>query len=58
MVKAGIYSVMADTTPDLSNHDQMSACIRYLDSNAKVWKRLIEITETDDKTGQGFYTNF
>lgn len=32
--------------------------IKCLDSNAKVCERLIEITETDDKTGKGFYTNF
>lgn len=46
---------MADTTPDLSNRDQMAVCVRYLDSNAQVWERLIEITETDNKTGKGYF---
>lgn len=41
VVEAGIYSVMADTTPDLSSRDQMAVCVRHLDSNVKVWKRLI-----------------
>lgn len=58
IIEAGIYSVMADTTPDLSNRDQMSVCVRYLDSNAKVWERLIEITEANDKTGKGNYNKF
>lgn len=44
---------MADTTPNLSNRDQMSVCVRYVDTKSKVWKRLIEITETQDKTGKG-----
>lgn len=48
-----MYSVMADTTPDLSNRDQMSVCVRYVDTNSKVWERFIEITETQDKTGKG-----
>jgi hypothetical protein len=51
--RAKMYSVMADTTPDLSNRDQMSVCVRYVDTNSKVWERLIEITETQDKTGKG-----
>lgn len=56
--EAGIYSIMADTTPDLSNRDQMSICVRYVDANAKVWERLIEITEVQDKTGTGNYNYF
>lgn len=48
-----MYSVMADTTPDLSNRDQMSVCVRYVDTKSKVCERLIEITETQDKTGKG-----
>jgi len=51
--KAQMYSVMADTTPDLSNRDQMSVCVRYVDTKSKVCERLIEITETQDKTGKG-----
>lgn len=53
MKKAGMYSVMADTTTDLSNRDQMSVCVRYVDTNSKVWERLIEVIETQDKTGIG-----
>jgi len=36
-----IYSIMADTTPDISNRDQISVCVRYVDSSGKVLERLI-----------------
>lgn len=48
-----MYSVMADTTPDLSHKDQMAICVRYVDSKAKVCERLLDITEVVDKTGAG-----
>jgi hypothetical protein len=44
---------MADITPDLSNYNQISVCVRYIDTNSKVWEQLIEIIETQDKTGKG-----
>lgn len=36
---------MADTTPDFSNRNRMSA--RYVETNSKVWERLIVATETE-----------
>jgi hypothetical protein len=50
---AGIYSVMADTTPDISRSDQLSVCVRYIDSLGDVSERLLEVCQTKDKTGLG-----
>lgn len=49
---------MANITPDLSNLDEMSMCIRYSDSNTNIRDLLIEITEKVDKTGKSLYTSF
>ncbi|XP_050064221.1 zinc finger MYM-type protein 1-like [Aphis gossypii] len=54
---ANMYSIMADTTPDMSNRDQMSVCVRYVDSSGKVLERLIELVEVTDKTGKGTAQN-
>lgn len=45
--KANIFSVMADTTPDLSNQDRLAICVRYVD---EATERLLEIAEGIDKT--------
>jgi len=50
---AGIYSVMANTTPDISRSDQLSVCIRYIDSLGDVSERLLEVCQANDKTGLG-----
>ncbi|KAF0748483.1 zinc finger MYM-type protein 1-like, partial [Aphis craccivora] len=51
--EAGMYSILADTTPDLSHKDQLSVCLRYVNSKAEVCERLIAIDEIVDKTGKG-----
>lgn len=51
--EAAMYSIMADTTPDLSHKDQLSVCLRYVNSKAEVCERLIAIDEIVDKTGKG-----
>jgi hypothetical protein len=48
--EAGMYSIMADTTPDLSHKDQLSVCLRYVNSKAEVCERLNGIDEIVDKT--------
>lgn len=47
-----MYSVMSDATPDLSNRDQMSVCVRYINSSWKVLERLIELVEIIAYTGK------
>jgi len=48
-----LFSVMADTTPDISLKDQLAICIRYVDQNGVTNERLLDITESIDKTGYG-----
>ncbi|KAL4126385.1 hypothetical protein QTP88_010607 [Uroleucon formosanum] len=48
--KVNIFSVMADTTTDISNQDRLAICIRYVNDNGE---RLLEISECIDKTGIG-----
>ncbi len=52
--KAKFFSVMADTTPDLSHKDQLSLGVRFVDSDGKISERIIDFDEIKDKTGQGF----
>ena len=50
---AGMFGVMADTTPDVSNKDQLAVAVRYLDTNDQPVERLIQVKEVTDKTGEG-----
>ncbi|KAF2889409.1 hypothetical protein ILUMI_16764 [Ignelater luminosus] len=49
--EAKIYTVMADTTPDVSHQDQLSLCIRYVDNTGKPKERLLEIRPITNKSG-------
>ncbi|XP_065656431.1 uncharacterized protein LOC136081928 isoform X1 [Hydra vulgaris] len=49
--KSELFSVMADTTPDISNKNQLAVCIRYIDSNGKANERLLDVIESTTKTG-------
>ncbi|XP_065644247.1 uncharacterized protein LOC136075341 [Hydra vulgaris] len=51
--EANIYSVSADTTPDISNQDRLSVCVRYVNSQGKSVERLLGIEKGNDKTGSG-----
>ena len=53
VVSAEIYSVMADTSPDISNMDRMVVAVRYVDDNNVPNERVLEMKETADKTGIG-----
>ncbi|XP_065060569.1 uncharacterized protein LOC135687841 [Rhopilema esculentum] len=46
------FSVMADTTPDTSNKDQMAIVVRYV-INAKPVERLLCLRILKDKSGEG-----
>lgn len=50
---ANLYSVMADTTPDISHKDRLAVCVRYINNEGKAMERLLEINEGTDKTGLG-----
>ena len=49
------FSVMADTTPDTSNKDQLSIIVRYV-VNAKPVERLLCLRILKDKSGEGHAT--
>jgi hypothetical protein len=53
--EAPAFSVMADTTPDTSNKDQMSTVVRYV-ANSRPVERLLSLTVLEDKTGDGHAT--
>jgi hypothetical protein len=50
---AGMFAVMADTTPDVSNKDQLAVAVRYLVTNNHPVERLVQVKEATDKTGEG-----
>ncbi len=47
------FSVMANTTPDVSHKDQMSLIIRYVTEDFEVLERLLNITTLSEETGDG-----
>ena len=51
--EAGVFSIMADTTPDVSHKDQMSVICRYVNQDGAVHERLIDLKEVREKTGGG-----
>ena len=50
---ADVFSIMADTTPDVSQKDQMSVICRYINVNGGVCEHVIDIKEVCEKTGEG-----
>ena len=51
---AGLFSVMADTTPDEEHTDRIFVVLRYVnDAAGKPTERLLDLRKTVDKTGFG-----
>ena len=45
---------MADTTPNVSHSDELSVAVRFVDSETlELEERLVRVSETNDKTGDG-----
>ena len=51
--EASIIGLIADTTPDVSNVDQLTVAVRYVDQNGDVQERLLRTIDVHDKTGEG-----
>ncbi len=51
--EAGMYSIMADTTPDVSHKDRLALACRYVNSSGQPTERLISLGEAKDKRGEG-----
>ena len=50
---AGMFSVMADTTPDEEHTNRLSVVQRYVNATGKPTERLLDLSKTEDKTGLG-----
>ncbi len=50
---AGMYSVMADTSPDTANTDRLVVAVRYVNDENQPKERVLEMKETKDKSGEG-----
>ena len=49
---------MTDTTPDISNQDELSVAVRFINrTSCKPEERLVKVAETKDKTGAGQATD-
>ena len=49
---------MTDTTPDISNQDELSVAVRFINTKTcKPEERLVKVAETKDKTGAGQATD-
>ena len=48
--EAGVFSIMADTSPDVSHKNQMSVICRYVDQDGAAHERLLDLKEVRDKT--------
>ena len=51
--EAGMYAIMADTTPDVFHKDRLALVCRYVSSSGQPTKRLISLGEAKDKRGEG-----
>lgn len=54
--KAGIYSIMCDSTQDILGHEQCAIVIRYINPNTfNVEERLLGIIRLYDTSGEGYF---
>ena len=51
--KAKYYSILADETTDISGQEQLSLCVRYVNSDFSVQERFILFEIVSDLTGKG-----
>lgn len=53
--KAGIFSIMIDTTTDVSNIEQFSLVLRFVNEFGEINERLVALESTNDATGKGMF---
>jgi hypothetical protein len=53
--KAGIFSIMIDTTTDVSNIEQFSLILRFMDEFGEIKERLVALESTNDPTVKGMF---
>lgn len=52
---SGQFSVIIDTTTDISNVEQYTFIIRFVDKEGKAQERLIALAAAPDATGLGMF---
>jgi hypothetical protein len=55
--KSLFWSVMVDSTPDVSHKDMMSLVIRFVNEDDQAEERVLYINEIKNKTGQNIVDN-
>lgn len=55
MKKADIFLIMIDTTTDVSNIEQFSLVLRFVDEFGEIKERLVALESTNDATGKGMF---
>jgi hypothetical protein len=55
--KSLFWSVMVDSTPDVSHKDMMSLVIRFVNEDDQAEERVLYINEIKSKTGQNIVDN-
>jgi len=58
MKKAGIFSVIIDTTTDISNQEQFTFVVRFVNEKGKIEERLLALEIANDGTGKGLFDLF
>ena len=50
--KAEFFTLMADECADISNHEQLTVCFRWVDSQLEVHEQFIGLYEISDITAE------
>lgn len=56
--KAGVFSIIIDTTTDVFNLEQFSLVLRFVNNEGQVEERLVAMKETKDASGLGMFNVF
>lgn len=55
---AGSFSVIIDTTTDISKLDQFAFVLRYCSNDGNIFERLVYVDAVLDSTGKGMFEMF
>ncbi|KAF0707284.1 zinc finger MYM-type protein 1-like, partial [Aphis craccivora] len=55
--KSGLFSVIIDTTTDVSTLEQFTFLLRYVNDKGKIEERLVALVTSPDSTGKGMWTS-
>jgi len=55
---SGLFSIIIDTTTDLTHLEQLSFVVRYVMDNGDIHERLLSVEVANDLTGKGLFGSF